>query len=394
MLSVLVTVFSLLVFFAAMGLCIWLGLRRGWFNSAMRLSFFLLAGVVSFFLAKAIASALGTVLVPALTDMLEEASVLSRLSAVTGFLVRFAGGLLAPLLFVMLFFVIDKLTLIAYIPLKKKFADRESLHAVPHDNVYGAVLGAVLALCITITCVMPVSGYVGYASDTAKKMENTSLSDVLPASAKQDLEKTMAGPVMKADVALSGWLFQSLAADLNATTESAVLLLRAVDSFAELASSSPSEALASILSSPETVAVLADLLKDAITTIVPDGNPVLTRLAGCLKNGINALSAASGSLPKAEFQQEVQVLSDLVNILQQPESVTPSEAVETVLKSRFLTEAVASESQSLLNELHGETIELSNAEKKNMKAVVKRYKASGNTNENVSALLEKLFELQ
>ncbi len=396
MVSVIITVFSLVVFAVSMGLCIWLGCRRGWFNSAVRLGLFVPAGALSLLLARLIAPAISKALLPLLLDSLGEVPLLSSATSITNLLARFAAGVLAPLLFIVLFFVLDKLTWIAYVPLKKKFADREELHTTPHDRVYGAVLGGVLALGITIACVMAPCGYIGYVCDTAKKIETLSMAeDVLPKETKELLDDTAAAPVLKADRVLSGWLFNALAADLNNTTESALAALRVVDSLANVdsqtASTSPSQVLEEVLASPKNVAFLAEVLSDVITDLVPDNNPLLTQFVGCLKDSLNTLAKAGKTMSEAEYQQEVQALSDLLSLAQNPGNVTPDDAVKVILQSQSLTTAIADQSDALLQEIGKETIALSPADQKKMKTVIKEYENSKNANKEMVKLLRTMF---
>ena len=122
--SLILTIFSAVVLLLSLGFCVWFSYRRGVFNTALRVGCFLVGGLVSFLLVKLLSPVIASSVLPLLTEGLEE-EVLKILDLPTlqTLITKLAAGIISPLLFVIVFFLIEKLTFFAYIPLKKKFAD-------------------------------------------------------------------------------------------------------------------------------------------------------------------------------------------------------------------------------------------------------------------------------
>ncbi len=391
--SLILTIFSAVVLLLSLGFCVWFSYRRGVFNTALRFGCFLVGGLISFLLVKLLSPVIASSVLPLLTEGLEE-EVLKILDLPTlqTLITKLAAGIISPLLFVVVFFLVEKLTFFAYIPLKKKFAENEKLHGIPHDKLYGALLGVALAIITTITWIMPISGYTYFVGDTVATLGDVEFID-LPEETAQLADEFATSPIAKIDHAMTGWLFRSLSTDLHKVTD-------VVATFAELADSVnndlsegtlPIDKITEVIaSSKETATITIGLIRDILPTVVPTENPVVSQIVSSISNGLDKLLAAQKSMSDEEYQKEVAALTDLLSVLQEPDDASVITVAETVLKSKYISAAIAEQSDTILQELNGETIELSKSEKKQVEDLLDKYSATP----EVKNLIEKVFGLK
>ena len=391
--SLILTIFSAVVLLLSLGFCVWFSYRRGVFNTALRVGCFLVGGLVSFLLVKLLSPVIASSVLPLLTEGLEE-EVLKILDLPTlqTLITKLAAGIISPLLFVIVFFLIEKLTFFAYIPLKKKFAENEKLHGIPHDKLYGALLGVVLAIITTITWIMPISGYTYFVGDTVATLGNVEFVE-LPEETAQLADEFATSSIAKIDHAVTGWLFRSLSTDLHKVTD-------VVATFAELANSVnndlsegtlPVDKITEVIAaSKETATITIGLIRDILPTVVPTENPVVSQIVSSISNGLDKLLAAQKSMSDEEYQKEIAALTDLLSVLQEPDDATVITIAETVLKSKYISTAIAEQSDAILQELNGETIELSKSEEKQVDDLLNKYSATP----EVKNLIKQVFGLK
>lgn len=373
MLSTVFWVYSLLVFGVSFALCIWLGYRRGVFNSAIRLGFFLFSGILAFILAKALVAPIGRALSSRLVSAIgEDLAVLTSMNSILQLIVRLCGGLLAPIAFMLLFFVIDKLTFFAYVPLKKKFAGNEKLHNIPHDKLFGAILGGVLAFCITLTCVLPVGGYPNLLAETTDQIAASSLAEELSDEMTETVDEWVNTPAVKVDYALSGWLFRGLTSDARTAVSSCFSLLNLVDTLQNAEdASSVSAALQELPTG--SLDLLVSLTQDLLTQLAPDDESSYQAVLNILSEALDKLPTMRDELSSEEYVKEIQVLATLTMMLSDPSSVTNTDMIKVVLSSSLLTEVMVKNSDVLAEELSDVTAELSAKDKQEIKKAVNEY---------------------
>ncbi len=391
--SLILTIFSAVVLLLSLGFCVWFSYRRGVFNTALRFGCFLLGGLISFGLVKLLSPVIVSAVLPLLTESLgEEVLQVLNLPTLQTLLTKLVAGIVSPLLFVIIFFLVEKLTFFIYIPLKKKFADHEKLHGMPHDKLYGALLGIALAMITTITWLMPVSGYTYFVGSTVASLGEVEFVE-LPEETVQLADEFSATPIAKIDHVLTGWLFQSLSTDLHKTVD-------VIASFAELADSVskdvsngtiPIDKITDVISSSkETATITIGLIRDILPTVVPTDDPVVSKLVSSITDGLDKLLAAQKSMSEEEYQKEIAALADLLSMLQEPDDATVITIAETILKSEYISAAIAEQSDAILQELNGETIELSKAEKKQLEDLLNKHDVTP----DIKNLAQKMFGLQ
>ncbi len=387
MLSIIFLVYSALVLAVSLGLCIWLGYRRGAFNSAMRLGFFLVSGLLAFFVARLLVRSIGGAVSSLLVSLIgEDVAVLMSMSALQELLVKLGGGLLAPIAFMLVFFVIDKLMLFAYIPLKKKFADNEKLHTVPHDKLFGAILGGVLALAITISCVLPIGGYPTFVSETVDQIAATSLAEEVGDEMVESVDTVANAAIVKVDYALSGWLFRGLTTDARSVVSTSLSLLGLVDTLQNAeGSQSVSAALQEL--PDESFKLLISVTKDMVTEIVPD-DASYQIIADTLLEALDQLPDMRSKLSSEEYSAELDTIASMATMVTDPSAYGEEEIIKTVLSSSVLTSTILENSEELAEEFSALTAELTNKEKKEIKNAVGKYANELDVdNEVVSSLL-------
>lgn len=372
MLSIIFLVYSALVLAVSLGLCIWLGYRRGVFNSAMRLGFFLVSGIVAFVVAKLLVKPIGGALSGLLVSLIgEDIAVLTSMVSLRELIVKLGGGLLAPLVFMIVFFVIDKLTFFAYVPLRKKFADNEKLHTVPHDKLFGAILGGVLALAITISCVLPIGGYPTLLSETVDRITTSSLAEDVSDEMVESVDEVANTAAVKVDYALSGWLFRGLTSDARTVIATSFSLLDLVDN---LQNAEDAQSVSTALQElpDESFELLIDVAKDLVTQVVPDDEEYSVVVDTLLK-ALDQLPDLRSNLSSEKYSKELNAISTVATMLADPSAYTDEEIIKTALSSSVLTSAILENSEELSEQFSGLTDELTKKEKKEIKDTVSEY---------------------
>lgn len=366
MFSTVLLVYSLLVFLASGALCIWLGYRRGVFNSAMRLGFFLLSGIVAFVISRLLVNPIGNALTDLFTPLFgKEAAALMKIASVQQLLVNLVGGLVAPIVFMLLFFVLNKLAFFAYLPLKKRFADNEKLHTVPHDKLFGGILGFVLAFCTTLACIMPV-GYVTLVAQTVNDITATSFGDELPREFTESVSELADASVVKVDYALSGWLLRGLSAEARSTAADITSLLDAADTLQKAENvKSITKALKSL--PPESVELLLDVTKQSLEELLPNELlPYTDILSGMLDDVPNELK----KLSTAKYNKEMETLASLTMVLNNPDAVEDADLLKATLSSTIVRELMVENSRALSDLFADTTADLTKKEKQEFKTVI------------------------
>lgn len=390
--SLILTIFSAVILLLSLLFCVWFSYRRGVFNTALRFGCFLLGGIISFVLVKLLSPVIVSSVLPLLTENIgEEANQILSLPTLQTLLIRLAAGVVSPLLFAIVFFLVEKLTFFIYIPLKKKFANHEKLHGMPHDKLYGALLGVVLAVATTIAWVMPISGYTYFAGSTIASVSKIELVE-LPDDAVQLAEEFANSPIAKVDHVFTGWLFQSLSADLGKAADTVATLAEVADSFTTDLSEGeiPLNAITEVLTSKETATFTIGLIRDLLPTVVPTENAVASNLVNAITKGLDDLLAAQKKLSDEDFQKEMQSLTEMATLLQDPSKASVVTAVETILKSKYISTAITEQSDAILQELKGESITLSKSEEKQLKSLLEQY----TENPELKNFAEQLFGLK
>ncbi len=390
--SLILTVFSAVILLLSLLFCIWFSYRRGVFNTALRFGCFLLGGLLSFFLVKLLSPVIASSVLPLVTEGIgEEINQILSLPTLQTLIIRLAAGLVSPLLFVIVFFLVEKLTFFIYIPLKKKFANHEKLHSMPHDKLYGALLGIVLAIATTIAWVMPISGYTYFAGSTIASVGNIELVE-LPDETAQLADEFASSPIAKIDHVFTGWLFQSLSSDLSKAADTVATLAEAANSFTTDLSKGeiPLDTITEVLASKETATFTIGLIRDLLPTFVPTENALASNLVGAVTKGLDDLLAAHKKLSDEDFQKEMQSLTEMATLLQNPDKATMVTVVESVLKSKYISGAIVEQSDAILQELKGETIELSKTEEKQLESLLEQY----TENPELKNFAEQLFGLK
>lgn len=392
MLSIVFLVYSLLVLVVPFALCIWLGYRRGVFNSAIRLGLFLLSGILAFVIAKLLVAPVGGALSNLLALMIgEDFAVLTSMHSLQQLIVKLGGGLLTPIVFMLLFFVIDKLTFIVYIPLKKKFANNEKLHNIPHDKLFGAILGGVLALGITISCVMPIGGYPSFLAETTDRIATTSLAEELTTELTQTIDEVAGLPAVKVDYALSGWLFRGLSSRARTAVSSCCSLLALVDTLQNAEDvSSISTALQEL--PIDSLDLLVSVAKDALAQVVPeDENAPYQVILDTLSKALDRLPTMHKELSSEAYAKEIEALATVTTLISDPSSITGPEVIGAALSSSVLTDIIVESSDVLAEQLSDVTSELSKKEKKEIQNTVTEYADEYNLDDEVVSSVLSIF---
>lgn len=390
MLSIIFLVYSALVLVVSLGLCIWLGYRRGVFNSAMRLGFFAVSGIVAFIVAKLLVKPIGSALSDLLVSLIgDDLAALTSMSSLQELIVKLGGGLVAPLVFMVLFFIIDKLTFFAYIPLKKKYADNEPLHTVPHDKLFGAILGGVLALAITVSCVLPVGGYPTLLDQTVEQVTASSLAGEMDEELVESVDAVASCVAVKADYALSGWLFRGLTSDARSVISTSFSLLNLVDG---LQNAESVQSMADVLQElpDESFDLLIDVTKDVVAQLVPADESYQT-IVNILLKSLDKLPDLRSKLSSAEYSTELRAIADIAAMLSDPSEYTDEEIIKTVLSSSVLTSAILENSDKLTEEFADSTKELTKKEKQEIKDAVGEYADELDVDDEVVSSLLSVF---
>ena len=283
----------------------------------------------------------------------------------SGVVDRLIAGLLAPLIFCFLYLIIDKFMLFAYFPLKNQFKQYEVLHDVPHNRLFGAVLGGVLALTITITCVMPIGGYIAFADDSFTAFSPTSAGKELPEELTSTVEDLADSPIVTIDYGATGWLFRGLAADGINVVDDCVSMLSVVDKFNNGDSAeSLEEAMENM--PPSALATLASIGSGTISEILPEEQSAFRDL---FTEYFEILSDAD-EMTKDQYEREIKALSVLLVATKDTEVASFETILYSAMSSDAFSTAVANNQEALKQEMSQLT--MSKAEKKKLETMLER----------------------
>lgn len=367
-------------------ICVLVGIKRGIINSALRLVFFMLAGVISFFLAKYVAGIIATELYQMILPMLDLGIELPSLEDLTQ---KALSGLLSPLCFIILFFVIDKLTFIAYKPLKSHFSKKGLSIKGVINRVFGGVLGVVLAAAIIAVCLMPVCGYANFAGETLDDICSTSMGEEIP----DDIAGTVAQindlPGMQLTRDLSGWLFHALSEDAVSARDSAMIVIKAADSlFGNLGGSNEDNNTESPLPGTdifedltvESAELVSGLLSDAVQSMIPDAEPIADIVSIITENVLVGLATSKENMTADEYSAEVAAVQTIITQVTENNITSTTDLLETVLTSSTLTNAVAATAEEIPAEMV-DSLKVDASEQQEIADMLQE----ANTNGNVSA---------
>lgn len=361
-------------------ICVILGIKRGVLNSGMRLGFFLAAGAASYFLAKYVAGIAAEALYLQIMPMLEMEIELPSLETLTQ---KAVAGLLSPICFIILFFIIDKLTFIIYEPLKSMFSKKRSAPQGVVSRILGGVLGVVLAFAIIAVCLMPVCGYANFAGTTLDGICTTSLGEDIPEEITDTVAQINNLPGMQLTRDVSGWLFHGLSEDATAARDSALLVLSAADSMSGLLGGEdfssdvpPAEQIFENLT-VESAELVSGLISDALQSAMPDDSTVATVVGDVTEKVLVGLAAAKDSMSAEEYQEEAAAVQSFISKFTDTTDITPADLLEDVLSSNTLTEAVASVADDIPTDIT-EALQSDASVKQELAAVMDSASAKGN----------------
>lgn len=386
--SLLITVlFSI----ATLAICLVLGWKRGAFNSGIRLVFFLIAGISSFFFCYALAS----VLAPYIYELgkawliLFVGEEIAALASVEELVMSIVTSLLAPLCYLVLFFVVDKILLIPYEIIRRSCADVACLHwfsepapetpvlveteavekdslddpmsevivtepAKPkraavavrkvavQDRVIGLILGLILALGIVFVTFMPFSGYARFSdnmidtyADLGYDLDNELLEQAAGISSD---------PLLTADAVCGGEaLFYTCAKDLKVDMEAVHTIILSLDYFDAVSKGGLSTAegvgqLSEIFDglSPQAAQIIDDILVETGTETDVLELPV-ARTAGQV---FISFSQLSGDLDEDEFTKELALVNYMFSALVLGSEVKVNEYIEMLGHSKVISRMV------------------------------------------------------
>ncbi len=392
--SLIPLVYTIALFVITTIICVCVGARRGTFNSALRLGFFLVSGILAFIVTRLLAPVLGNALIDAAKDLLEEAQSVLNMPTLRDLLATLIGGLVAPLIFLPIFFIIDKLSFIAYVPLRKKLANHESLHNIPNDKLYGALLGVVLSFCITLSCVMPIGGYPHFISQTLHQISGTSLTqELIPEETLDTIDEITGYSGVKVDYAISGWLFNGLVTDTRSFVKEVNGLIAVVDSITSAKTPADiTNALAEI--PPQTIATVAGIAKDAVSELASDDSSPFSGVAGLLLDGLETLPELHKELGDEGYKKELEVISTIVMGVQDPESVNPESLIKTAFSSEIVKDVILTNADAVADELSEQTSSLTSKEKEQIKEDIQQQLNEANVTDEFEQALDIILGLR
>lgn len=387
MINNILLIYTALVFAISMGLCVWIGTRRGLFNGAMRLSFFVLSGIIAFvitaFLSRVMSASL---MAETIMEYLESEPTLS-MPIVQELLFKLFSGLMAPIIFLVLFFVIDKLTFIPYEILKHKLKSNEVLHNVPSDKLWGALLGFVLAVGITVSCVMPVGGYPTFLKSTLSRTQNTPISSDIPAEVIDVTTNTANSPAVKIDYAVSGWLFNVLARDMNSVTEALLPILEVWGEYEDAESITAVIGMVEKLP-PESLDLVTEIIDDLLQT--EDNDPDTELVNTCLKDALKELSNLRKTQSDEVIKQEIDAIINVLTMFDNQE-IEPDELLDAVLRSQTITNAVVKNSDTFVELYEGKLADMNDADKQAWLDIIDEAIRENDVDPAIREMVEKLF---
>ena len=345
-LPIIAAVFSVIVTV----ICVLLGIKRGVLNSGMRLAFFAAAGAASYFLAKYAAALAAEAIYSQIIPMLELEIEMPSLEKLTQ---KAVAGLLSPICFLILFFVIDKLTFIIYEPLKSFFSKKRSDPQNLVSRILGGGLGLILAVAIIAVCMMPVCGYANFVGKTLDSICSTSLGDEIPDEVTDTVTQINDLPGMQLTRDLSGWLFSSLSEDAVTARDSALIVISAADSMSGLLGgdskpnqSQPAKPIFEDLT-VESAELISELISDTLQSSMTENVPVASAVSDIMEKILVGLATAKESMDAEEYHAESAAVQSLISKITEDTDTTPAELLEEVLSSTTITTAVISAADEL-----------------------------------------------
>ncbi len=395
-LPIVAAVFSVIVTV----ICVLLGVKRGVLNSGMRLAFFILAGVASYFLAKYVAGLAAEALYLQILPMLELEIELPSLEKLTQ---KAVAGLLSPICFIILFFIIDKLTFIIYKPLKSFFSKKRSASQGLLNRIFGGVLGAVLAVAIIAVCLMPVNGYVGFIDETLDSICATSLGADIPEEIPDTVAQINDLPGMQLTRDLSGWLFHALSEDANAARDSVMIVISAADSMSGfLGGNGNPDQTPSGTQPPatqifenltvESAELVSELISDALQSMMPEEAPVASVVGSIMEEILVGLANSKDSMSPDEYQAEANAVQSIISEITEDTDTTPAALLENVLSSNTITNAVIAIADELPTDL-AEELKSDTATQQELAAVMSRASAKGTVSSDALNTIARLLGL-
>ena len=350
-LPIVAAVFSVIVTV----ICVLLGIKRGVLNSGMRLAFFVAAGVASYFLAKYVAGVAAEAIYLQVLPMLELEIEMPSLEKLTQ---KAVAGLLSPICFIILFFIIDKLTFIIYEPLKSFFSKKHSDPKNLVSRILGGALGVVLAVAIIAVCLMPVCGYANFVGTTLDSICATSLGEDIPEEVTDTVTQINDLPGMQLTRDLSGWLFHALSEDAVAARDSVMLVISAADSMSGLLGGNndkpdqlpPATQIFDNLT-VESAELVSDLITDALKSAMPDEAPVASIVGNVTEKVLVGLASSKESMTTEEYQGEAAAVQSIISKITESTDTSPADLLEEVLNSTTITDAVISAAEELPTEI-------------------------------------------
>ncbi len=416
--AMVVTIITIIVAAISIGSIAWdifMGIKRGAFNSALRFGFFLVSGIISYILALVLDNAISKTLISIVVPLIPE-PYNGMTSAIT--MVEYIiTGFLMPICFVLIYFVIDKLMLIPYKIVKSKLKNNEKLHNIKKDKLIGGIVGGVMGLIISLLCFMPLGGYSTYLDDTYATIKDTSLVEVIPDEIHDLVHKLKDSPILKINGKLTGGFFHTLTNKLDVATESASVLVHTYEAVLNTGGSSGSGGSGSNGTTPEnkndaiknlqnsiknltheSAQLTADIIKDAVGTMIQDAHEdaPIEIVGNVLSDTILTLDKAKDNISEEEFHKEVETITHLIEVATTQENVDAAETVQTVLESKVISDAVSQNKEQIIEKYDNEFSNTSETTKTEIKNMIEDKKNSGEYEKYAGTIeiIEKVFGLK
>lgn len=396
----------------AIGLCVLFGIKRGTFNSGMRIAVLLISAVIAFFVANWIDHILSDVAMGIITSTVAH-EIINMPSALTliEYIVR---GIMMPLLYLPIFFIIDKILLIPYFIVKSKLKNNEKLHGFKFDKLFGGIIGGVVGAIIALIGIMPFSGYELYLAHTHDLFRDTSLEEVIPEEFGELVDGLADAPALKANGFLTNWFFHSLTDKLDVATESISVLVHTyeavlapeVDDPAITPEQKEEKAKQKIDSlkeslhglTHESAELTAGIIKDAVGTMIQDAHEEapIDLVGKVLADVVIGLDDVKEAITEEEFDNEVESISHLVELATKQENVNAVESVKTVLESKVVSDAVAGNKEEIIEKYDNEFSNASEETKTEIKNMIEEKKNSAEYEKYADTIeiIEKLFGIK
>ncbi len=154
-----------------------MGLWRGIFKAALRLVSLIFALFLSKFLVQSILGSFAADIGQSLTQSLLPAEVAAS-PTVTNIMTGVSLALASPILFLVVYLLLNKLFLIVYALLKLAIRPLVQLEkGIPFHRLIGGGIGIICAFISLIVIMTPIGGYASIISDTVALVENSEQGD-------------------------------------------------------------------------------------------------------------------------------------------------------------------------------------------------------------------------